>query len=142
MSEEFNHFLAAQKTVIAQVEDELSRGRKETHWMWFFFPQITGLGQSSLAQRFAIDSIAQARRYFKHPVLGQRLRQHVQLVIDAPVTDITEVFDYPDDLKFHSCVTLFALANPDEPVFNSALVKYFDECEDVKTLEILGPGFI
>src|SRR5580692_7537488 len=95
MSEEFNHFLAAQKTVIAQVEDELSRGRKETHWMWFVFPQITGLGQSPLAQRFAIDSIAQSRRYLNHPVLGQRLLEHTRLVIDAPTTDITEIFDYP-----------------------------------------------
>lgn len=138
MSDEFDHFLEAQQPVIDQVMRELAAGEKRSHWMWYIFPQVIGLGQSYLAQRYAIHSLEQARRYAAHPILNERLRQCTRLVWEVQNRNISDIFGYPDDLKFHSSMTLFASAVPDDPLFAFALDKYFAGRKDAKTLEILG----
>ena len=116
---------------------ELRAGRKSSHWMWFVFPQIHGLGRSPMAQRFAISSLAEAEAYLRHPVLGPRLRECTQLVNAVEGHSIEDIFGYPDYLKFRSSMTLFAHAAFDDPVFSDALRKYFAGKEDVLTLERL-----
>lgn len=138
MSDEFAHFLEAQEPVFDQVTRELSVGEKRTHWMWFIFPQVIGLGRSHMARRYAIHSLEQGGRYGAHPLLGERLRRCTRLVWEVQNRDVSDIFGYPDDLKFHSSMTLFALAVPDEPLFAFALEKYFAGRRDVKTVEILG----
>jgi len=135
---EFDHFLEAQPPVFAQVVQELSHGQKRSHWMWFIFPQLPGLGQSTMARRYAIDSLEQARRFAAHPVPGERLRQCTHLVCEVKNRDLSDIFGYPDDLKFHSSMTRFALAVPEEPLFTLALQKYFQGQKDTKTIELLG----
>jgi uncharacterized protein (DUF1810 family) len=137
-SNEFDHFLEAQSRVYDQVVEELTRGQKRSHWMWFIFPQVRGLGHSAMAQRFAIDCLDQARRYALHILLGQRLRQCTRLVLDVQGRGISDILGFPDDLKFRSSMTLFEIAAPEEPLFNSALKKYFAGQRDLRTLEILG----
>jgi uncharacterized protein (DUF1810 family) len=136
--DEFEHFLAAQNPVHDQVRAELSEGEKRSHWMWFVFPQIAGLGHSPMARRFALHSLPQARRFAAHPVLGRRLRDCTRLVLQVQGRQISDIFGFPDDLKFHSSMTLFALAVPEEPLFESALAKYFGGRRDAGTLGILG----
>ncbi len=135
--DEFEHFLTAQNPVHDQVVAELSEGEKRSHWMWFVFPQLTGLGHSPMARRFALHSLPQARRYAAHPVLGRRLRDCTRLVLQLHGRQISDIFGFPDDLKFHSSMTLFALAAPEEPLFDSALAKYFNGRRDAGTLRIL-----
>jgi len=103
-------FVLAQDPVFAQVCAELAAGRKESHWMWFVFPQLRGLGSSPMAQRYAIDSLEEARAYLAHPLLGERLRSCTQLVNRIQGRSAQAIFGYPDDLKFRSCMTLFARA--------------------------------
>src|SRR5271167_1468847 len=124
-SSEFDHFLEAQSGIYDQVVEELTRGQKSSHWMWFIFPQVSGLGRSAMAQRFAIASLDQAKRYAHHVLLGQRLRQCTRLVLDVEDREISDIFGFPDDLKFCSSMTLFAITAPEEPLFNIALKKYF-----------------
>jgi uncharacterized protein (DUF1810 family) len=131
-------FVEAQDRVYARVVTELRAGRKTSHWMWFVFPQVSGLGSSPMAQQYAIGSLAEATAYLDHPVLGARLRECTQLVLDVQEKDISDILGYPDDLKFHSSMTLFALADGAPPVFDAALGKYFNAEPDVTTLEILG----
>jgi uncharacterized protein (DUF1810 family) len=130
-------FVEAQNPVFDRVCTELRAGRKQTHWMWFIFPQIKGLGQSSMAVKFAIDGRQEAGAYLAHPILGPRLRQCTQLVNDIAGRSISEIFDYPDDLKFHSCMTLFASVTAENQVFIDALRKYFSGEFDEQTLEFL-----
>ena len=130
-------FLDAQETVIAQVRHELAAGRKRTHWMWFVFPQIQGLGRSFTAQTYAISGIEEARAYLQHPQLGARLRECTQLVNKVENRTVYEIFGSPDDLKFHSSVTLFAEVGG-TPEFRAALEKYFGGQPDPATLEKLG----
>ncbi len=137
MPDEFDHFLKAQAPVYDEVVRELSQGQKKTHWMWFIFPQLFGLGHSPMAHRFALRSLEEARRYAQHPELGQRLRHCTTLAVQVPNRDVSKIFEYPDNLKFHSCMTLFALAVPGEPAFQLALEKYFDGKRDGKTVEML-----
>jgi len=118
-------FFAAQNRVYDQVLRELAAGRKETHWIWFIFPQITGLGSSGMSQRFGIASLAEAQTYLQHDVLGSRLRECTALMLAAPHRDIRSILGDPDDLKFRSSMTLFAAAAPEEAIFESALVKFF-----------------
>jgi uncharacterized protein (DUF1810 family) len=127
-------FVEAQERLYPEVCAELRRGRKSSHWMWFVFPQIRGLGHSPMAQRFAIASLAEARAYLGHPVLGPRLRECTQLVIDVEGRTALEIFGSPDDIKFRSSMTLFSLAAPDEPLFKTALTKYFSAGPDPETL--------
>ena len=130
-----NRFLSAQAPVIEQVRAELRAGRKRGHWMWFVFPQIAGLGHSDMARRYAIASLNEARAYAAHEILGARLSECAALVVAVEGRSIGEIFGYPDDLKFHSSMTLFARAAPQEPVFKDALRKYFAGVEDRATGE-------
>lgn len=127
-------FLSAQAPVYDQVLAELRAGRKRSHWMWFVFPQIAGLGRSAMAQRYAIRSLQEARAYLAHPILGARLRECSRLVLDVPHGDVHEIFGSPDDLKFHSSMTLFDRADPGETVFRQCLRRYFGGLPDPLTL--------
>lgn len=130
-------FVATQESVYVEVVRELRVGRKQTHWMWFVFPQLAGLGTSRMAQRFALASLDEARDYLAHPVLGPRLRECTRLMLATPHDDISAILGYPDDLKFHSCMTLFAAAAPNDPLFNEALTKFFHGEPDALTNELL-----
>ena len=130
-------FVDAQSPLYEQVCSELREGRKRTHWMWFIFPQIKGLGHSELASRFAISSLREADAYLKHQILGPRLKECTRLVNLVEERSIDQIFGNPDDLKFRSSMTLFAQATPDNQVFNEALRKYFGGERDHSTLERL-----
>ena len=132
-----HRFLDAQESIYDTVLNELRAGRKSSHWMWFIFPQITGLGHSGMAQHFAIGSLDEATAYLQHPLLGPRLRACTQLVLDANGRTAEEIFPYPDNLKFRSCMTLFVTAATDNTIFNDALLKYFDGKPDTLTLDLL-----
>ena len=113
-------------------------GRKRTHWMWFIFPQLRGLGSSFMAHTYGLDSLAEARAYLEHPLLGDRLRTCTSLVLATRERTLREIFGEPDDMKFHSSMTLFSAASSDpEHVFHHALERYFDGHPDDKTLAIL-----
>lgn len=132
-----DRFLAAQAEVYAQATRELRAGRKQTHWMWFVFPQLAGLGSSATARRYAIGSADEARAYLSHPVLGPRLGQCVQLLLALQGVGAQEVFGSPDDLKLRSCLTLFATVGGADSVFRRALERYFGgEC-DPRTVALL-----
>lgn len=131
---DLSRFVHAQASVHEQVVAELRAGRKRTHWMWFVFPQLAGLGHSAMAQRYAISSLDEARAYLEHPVLGARLRECSALVLGVPGKTVHEIFGSPDDLKFHSSMTLFHRAAPDEAVFGECLRKYFAGQDDPLTL--------
>ena len=130
-------FVDAQQPVYAGVLSELRAGRKRSHWMWFIFPQVAGLGQSATSQTFAVSSLAEAVAYLADPTLGPRLRECAALVAGIEGRSIAEIFGYPDDLKFHSSMTLFAQAAPQEPVFAMCLQKYFGGRPDPQTLALL-----
>ena len=132
-------FTDAQEPVYRQVVAELAAGEKTSHWMWFVFPQLDGLGCSSMAQRFAFRSREEVKAYWQHPVLGSRLRECIGLMLAIKGKSALEILDTPDDLKFRSCLTLFAAVLPDEPVFAKALDKYFTG-GDSRTLELLRSG--
>jgi uncharacterized protein (DUF1810 family) len=138
INNELDHFLAAQDPVFDQVVAELRQGEKRSPWMWFIFPQVQGLGRSPMARKYALHSLEQARRYAAHPILGNRLRRCTRLVWDRQNREISAIFGSPDDLKFQSSMTLFALAAPGELLFTFTLEKYFNGHKDKKTIEILG----
>ena len=131
---DLQRFVAAQAPVYAQVAAELAAGRKRSHWMWFVFPQLKGLGRSAMAQHYGIASLAEARAYWAHPLLGPRLAQCTGLVLAIDGPSVHEIFGSPDDLKFRSCMTLFAQATG-EPLFTRALEKYFGGEADPRTVE-------
>ncbi|HYO94279.1 MAG TPA: DUF1810 domain-containing protein [Polyangiaceae bacterium] len=135
---DLQRFIDAQNPVYQQVVDELSAGIKRSHWMWFVFPQLRGLGRSELAQRYGIASKMEAEAYWQHPLLRARLTQCMQLVVTTRGKSALDIFGSPDDAKFRSCVTLFAEVDPSAEVFQQALIKYFGGVEDFKTLELLG----
>jgi uncharacterized protein (DUF1810 family) len=139
MTNDYNlqRFLDTQEGVYDTVLDEMRAGRKSSHWIWFIFPQIAGLGHSGMAQKFAIGSLDEAKAYLQHPTLGPRLRACTQLVLDVNGRSAEEIFGYPDYLKFRSCMTLFLTAAPDNTIFKAALLKYFDGKPDQLTLDIL-----
>ena len=116
---------------------QLRTGQKASHWMWFVFPQIRGLGSSATARRYAIASREEAVAYLGHAVLGARLRACTQLALNIQGRSAEQVFGYPDDLKFRSCMTLFAEVGREEPLFRQALQKYFAGEPDSRTLDIL-----
>jgi uncharacterized protein (DUF1810 family) len=127
----------AQNPVFEQVRSELRKGRKTGHWMWFIFPQIRGLGYSQRATEFAISSRNETEAYLRHAVLGPRLRECTRLVILVEGRSIGDIFDYPDNLKFWSSMTLFAHVNLENRIFKDALQKYFGGEVDRLTLERL-----
>jgi uncharacterized protein (DUF1810 family) len=134
---DLQRFIDAQREIYDQVLAELRLGRKQSHWIWYIFPQIKGLGSSPKAQRYAISSLDEAKAYAAHPVLGVRLLECTRLVTAARAQAIEDILGYPDNLKFHSSMTLFAhAANPGE-VFENALRKYFRSEYDHLTMERL-----
>jgi|CXWL01.1.fsa_nt_gi uncharacterized protein (DUF1810 family) len=132
-----HRFLDAQERVYETVLAELQAGRKSSHWIWFIFPQIKGLAHSGMAEKFAITSLEEAKAYLQHPIIGPRLRECTQLVLNVDGRSVEEIFGYPDHLKFRSCLTLFMTATTDNKVFNDALLKYFEGKPDTVTLDIL-----
>ena len=131
----FSHFITAQDPIYETVLDELHAGDKQTHWMWFIFPQLRALGRSAMAQKFGIGDLDEARAYLAHPVLGARLRECTALVLAVSDRTAHEIFGSPDDLKFRSSMTLFAHAAPDDPLFKTVLDRYFDAQADPNTLD-------
>ena len=133
---DLKRFVQAQDPVYRDVQGELARGRKQTHWMWFVFPQVAGLGLSAMSQRYAIGSRAEAEAYLAHPILGGRLSECTRLVLAVQGRTINTILGAPDDAKFRSSMTLFAEVS-DEPIFAEALARYFAGERDDATLEIL-----
>ena len=131
-------FLDAQQSTFIHARAELTAGSKRSHWMWFIFPQIAGLGSSPTAQRFAIRSMDEATAFLAHPTLGPRLRECTTLTLTHPDRSVGDIFPYPDDLKFHSSLTLFTAADPDTPLFRTALDTFFNGQRDEATLSLLG----
>jgi uncharacterized protein (DUF1810 family) len=136
---DLQRFLDAQSSVYSRVLDELRRGRKQSHWMWFIFPQFAGLGHSEMAQHFAISSRDEAIAYFGHRVLGPRLKECTTLVNAVEGRTILEILGSPDDMKFHSSMTLFGEVSSD-PDFAAAITKYYGGKKDRKTLDLLPHG--
>jgi len=135
-------YVEAQAHCYARVLEELAAGEKASHWMWFIFPQLRGLGMSSTARRFGISGLEEARAYLAHPLLGGRLRECTRLVLAIEGRSANEIFGSPDDLKLRSCLTLFAQAAapspaPETRVFGEALAKYYGGDPDPRTLELL-----
>ena len=133
-------FIDAQAQVYTRVTEELTEGRKRTHWMWFVFPQLIGLGHSAMAQRYAIRDLEQAKRYLADPILGGRLRDNVWLMIGHKGKTALDILGSPDDLKFRSCLTLFTEAasdGSDRMLFKEALNQFYNGMPDRRTLELL-----
>ena len=131
---DLQRFVDAQRPVYAQVLSELGAGRKRSHWMWFIFPQIAGLGSSPMARRYAIASRDEAAAYLDHPLLGPRLRECTRVVKAIDGSGVEDIFGNPDDMKFRSSMTLFAQATSDNADFLAALDKYFAGARDPATL--------
>jgi uncharacterized protein (DUF1810 family) len=137
---ELGRFVAAQDRVYASVVGELRAGRKESHWMWFVFPQIAGLGYSSMSARYAISGLDEARAYLAHPILGPRLRECAWLVLASRARSAEEIFGHVDALKLRSSMTLFHRAEPAEAAFGDVLDRFFGGVEDERTDELPAAG--
>jgi uncharacterized protein (DUF1810 family) len=134
-------FLTAQAPVIETVLVELRRGRKQSHWMWFVFPQLRGLGHSSTAQFYGISSLAEARAHLAHPVLGSRLNLCTKTVNEIVGSSLQAIFGSPDDMKFRSCATLFSIAAEDaNSPFRHALDRWCEGQPDEATMALISPG--
>ena len=133
----FQHFVEAQNPVIEAVLDELRAGRKQTHWMWFIFPQHVGLGRSGMARRFGLGSIEEAGAYLADPILGGRLMACTEAVLAHRAKSARAIFGTPDDLKFRSCMTLFSMAAPQYSIFQRALDEFFGGEPDPLTVALL-----
>lgn len=138
MTFDLDRFVQAQASVIDQVRTELRLGEKRSHWMWFVFPQLVGLGHSAMAQRYGIVSLEEARAYNNHPVLGPRLAECTVLVNQVQRRSLQAIFGGIDATKFQSSMTLFALASPATTVFEDVLAKYCSGTKDMATLKCLG----
>ena len=136
MSKCIERFLEPQKTSYVIALEEVRNGRKVSHWMWYIFPQLRGLGQSNVAWYYGIEDLSEAKVYLAHPILGQRLREITQVALDLFENDPMKIFGWPDHMKFRSCMTLFAQASEDD-LFTKALDKFFGGQEDFMTLELL-----
>jgi uncharacterized protein (DUF1810 family) len=130
-------FVEAQAPIFQQVVSELRAGRKMSHWMWFIFPQIRGLGRSPSAVEYAISGLDEARAYLAHPVLGPRLKECTQLILQVENRSASQIFGSPDDMKFRSCMTLFAQVSPEDDIFVRVLQRYFRQVPDQMTLDRL-----
>jgi uncharacterized protein (DUF1810 family) len=135
---DLERFVEAQDAIYDAVVQELRLGRKTGHWMWFIFPQVAGLGQSAMSQRYAIGSLDEAQAYLAHPVLGTRLRECAHLVLAIPDRSAEEVLGPVDAMKLRSSATLFNLAEPDEPAFAALLDRCFGGVADARTEAIIG----
>ena len=134
---DLSRFLEAQKNAYDTALREIRAGWKRSHWMWYIFPQIQGLGYSAMAQHYAIRDLGEAREYLQHPVLGPRLIEISEALLSLDESDPRRVMGSPDDLKLRSCMTLFQCAAPDQPVFGKVLDKFYGGRPDGRTLEIL-----
>jgi uncharacterized protein (DUF1810 family) len=139
MSDPFqlSRFVTAQEGVYEAALREIREGRKSSHWMWFVFPQLDGLGRSPMAQQYAIKSLAEARAFLEHPLLGPRLHACVRALLEVKGRSAAHIFGSPDDLKLRSSLTLFARATGTPSVFEDALAAYFDGVPDARTLALL-----
>lgn len=135
--DDLGRFVAAQAGSYQRAVLELRAGKKRSHWMWYIFPQVVGLGSSSMAQRYAIHSRAEAEAYLAHPILRQRLIECAEAFLEVNGRSAREIMGYPDDLKLQSSMTLFAIASGPDSVFERVLQKYYDGARDSKTLERL-----
>ena len=139
MSDEFNlaRFLNAQETSYATALSELRAGKKRSHWIWYVFPQIKGLGSSSNSEFYGLVGLAEARAYLNHPLLGQRLKEAVAILLAHRSQNVTSILGEIDALKFKSCLTLLSLADPSERIFTDALEYFFAGKRDMRTIELL-----
>lgn len=137
MTYDLDRFITAQKTSYVQALAEVEAGRKRSHWMWYVFPQLQGLGYSSTAQLYGLSGIEEAEAYLAHPVLGSRLIRITTAALQHPDKTPLALFGSPDHLKFHSCMTLFARLPQTHPVFREALNTFFAGAEDAGTLRLL-----
>ncbi|BFM03387.1 DUF1810 domain-containing protein [Psychrobacter alimentarius] len=133
----FDDFIQAQDTIYSQVIEELTQGHKRTHWMWFIFPQVKGLGQSTMARRFAIESLEQAKAYLQQDVLGARLIECAELLLLHLDKSALDIFGSPDNLKLQSSLTLFAFAAGNKCVFEQLLYQFYAGSYDINTIKIL-----
>ena len=133
---DLQRFVRAQEGDYERALAEVRSGRKRSHWMWYVFPQFAGLGQSSMSQRYAINTLGEARAYLAHPILGARLKGIAEAVLGVQDRTAHEMFGSPDDLKRQSSATLFALVSPEDSVFHWIIEKYFGGRQDEKTLEL------
>jgi uncharacterized protein (DUF1810 family) len=131
-------FLEAQNHVYLKALDEIKNGQKRSHWMWYIFPQIKGLGSSENARFFGIKSLDEATAYVQHPILGKHLIEITKALLTIEGKSASDIFGYPDDLKLHSSMTLFSKVENADPVFNEVIKKYFNGVLDQGTLKILG----
>ena len=136
MAADLSRFLKAQEHDYEQALSEIRSGRKRSHWMWYIFPQIQGLGFSSTAQYYAIRDLQEAKDYLAHPILGARLKEISSALLDLEGLSASEIFGYPDDLKLRSSMTLFRMADLDEPIFLEVLEKYYDGEPDFRTVDL------
>jgi uncharacterized protein (DUF1810 family) len=135
---DLGRFVTAQSASYDEALEQIRAGRKRTHWMWYVFPQVEGLGRSATSQRYAIKSRAEAEAYLRHPVLGPRLVECVTALLRINGRSAAEIFGFPDDLKLRSCATLFASVSPGPSVFSELLDRYFGGARDEQTLRLLG----
>lgn len=131
-----NRFLEAQSDAYETAYSEICAGRKRSHWMWYMFPQLKGLGRSATSEYYGIDGISEAKEYLAHPVLRNRLMEITQALIRLDTNDAHRIFGTPDDKKLRSCMTLFDIVSPND-IFNDVLTKFFDGDKDCKTLKQL-----
>lgn len=132
-----NRFITAQENVYTTVLTELKNGDKQSHWMWFIFPQIDGLGTSATAKLYAIKSIEEAKAYFNHPILGKRLLECAAILLSIKNKSANNILGFPDYVKLQSCISLFSILFPEEQLFTEVLAKYYDDQKDPKTTNIL-----
>jgi uncharacterized protein (DUF1810 family) len=131
-------FIDAQQHLYANVTKELKGGKKISHWMWFVFPQVVGLGRTYTAEKYSIKSLGEAKAYIVHPVLGARLQECAQLVLNIDGRSANQIFGFPDDLKFRSSMTLFKHVAENNKIFIEAIAKFYNGKEDNLTVEVLG----
>lgn len=137
MEQGLDRFLKAQKTFYKEALEEIRQGRKQSHWMWFIFPQIIGLGRSEIAQYYSVKNLQEAKDFLNDEVLGANLREISEALLKVDSSDAEEVMGWPDDIKLKSSMTLFLEADPEIEVFQKVLDKFFDSEKDQKTIEIL-----
>lgn len=136
---DLGRFVTAQANTIDAALAELKAGRKRSHWMWFVFPQLRGLGRSDMATRYGLGSLDEARAYLAHPVLGSRLEECTRVVVEATAGSLHAIFGSPDDMKFHSSMTLFAIAaGDDDSIYRQALDRWCGGGMDERTVALLG----
>jgi len=133
-------FVDAQEHYYEQAMAEICAGKKRSHWMWFVFPQIDGLGRSPTSRQFAIKNRSEAECYLAHPVLGPRLIECCEALLAQPNDSAHDVFEYPDDLKLRSSMTLFARTSPSNPIFQKVLDRFFGGSQDERTIQLLATG--